>query len=68
MLERGAAAVSQDMAVRVLEAGEDHILRDYHDTLPTLDTKARDFVVDTILPDELYTHDVVADLSNRLTH
>jgi hypothetical protein len=68
VLERGAAAVSQDMAVRVLEAGEDRILRDYRETLSTLDTKARDFVVDSILPDEVYTHDLVADLSNRLTH
>jgi hypothetical protein len=67
-LERGAAAVSQDMAVRVLEAGEDRILREYRATLPTLEIKAREFVVDSILPDEVYTHDLVADLSSRLTH
>ena len=68
VVERGAVAAGNEMAIRVLEQGEEHVLRDYLEEMPELEPTVRAFVQDTLLPEERYTHDVLYNLKERLVH
>lgn len=66
VVERGAAAIEDQMAFRVLERGEDQLLHDYrarvHDAEPAL----RSFLETKILREEVLTQHMMHDLERRL--
>lgn len=66
VIEAGAFAVDDDLAVRALEAGEDQMLRDYRAGIPKLDPQTRAFVEHNLLPAEEYTQRTLSDLVGRL--
>jgi hypothetical protein len=66
LLESGATAISPDMAIRALEQGEDHVLRDYRRGLASVDPDVRFFLERLVLPEEEYTHRTLSDLKHRL--
>jgi hypothetical protein len=68
LVEEGAFAIGDDVAVRALEAGEDQILRDYRAGLPKLDPEIRSFVERSLLPGEEYTHRTMSHLVGRRFH
>ena len=66
LVESGAVAIGSDMAIRALEQGEDHVLRDYRNGISQVDPEVRDFLEQKILPEEEYTHRTLSDLKHRL--
>ena len=66
LVESGAAAIGPDMAIRALEQGEDHVLRDYRNGIAQVDPDVRVFLEQKILPEEEYTHRTLSDLKQRL--
>src|SRR5436190_11143249 len=55
-VEGSAKTISAKMAVSVLEAGEDHGLKEYEHLMPSLDGAARDIVSTAIYPQQIRTH------------
>jgi bacterioferritin (cytochrome b1) len=66
LLEGVAVAVGADMAIRALEQGEDHVLRDYRKGIAEVDPEVRAFIEKSILPEEELTHRTLSDLKKRL--
>ncbi|HEY6462096.1 MAG TPA: DUF2383 domain-containing protein, partial [Polyangiaceae bacterium] len=66
VIERGAAAVGDEMAFLVLEQGEEHVLDDYRSGLREVDADVRAFLEHDVLPQEEYTQGMMADLKRRL--
>ncbi|HEY1697278.1 MAG TPA: DUF2383 domain-containing protein [Polyangiaceae bacterium] len=66
VIERGAAAIGDEMAFRVLEQGEDHVLDDYRRGLREVDAEVRAFLEHDVMPEEEYTHRTMRDLERRL--
>jgi bacterioferritin (cytochrome b1) len=65
LVEKGASAISDDMAIRTLEQSEDHVLRDYRDGLGKVLPEVRGFL-EQILPQEEQTHRTLSDLKHRI--
>jgi hypothetical protein len=66
LVESGAVALGPDMAIRALEQGEDHVLRDYRDGIGQVDVEIRMFLEQRVLPEEEFTHRTLSDLKHRL--
>jgi bacterioferritin (cytochrome b1) len=66
LVEKGATAISDDMAIRTLEQSEDHVLRDYREGLGKVLPDVRAFLVERILPEEEQTHRTLSDLKHRI--
>jgi len=66
LVESGAVALGPDMAIRALEQGEDHVLRDYRNGIANVDPDVRLFLEQMVLPEEEYTHRTLSDLKHRL--
>jgi demethoxyubiquinone hydroxylase (CLK1/Coq7/Cat5 family) len=64
--EGGAAAFGDKAAIDVLEEGEDHGLKDYQTHLAELDTDARIFVENELLPAQQQTHRALSNLKHAL--
>ena len=64
--EGGAAAFGDKAAIDVLEEGEDHGLKDYQTHLAALDTDARIFVENELLPAQQQTHRALSNLKHAL--
>lgn len=67
MLEDAAVAISQKMAIGLLEEGEDHGLRDYRDGLDVLGPDERQFVNQYLMPAQLDTHRQMSNLKQAVT-
>jgi hypothetical protein len=61
-VQGGAKAFGLKAAVAVLEQGEDHGRNDYQRDIPDLSPALRDFVKNTLLAEQLRTHDTVSRL------
>ena len=59
-------AIGPEMAIRALEQGEDHVLRDYRNGISRVDPEVRVFLQEMVLPEEEYTHRTLSDLKHRL--
>jgi hypothetical protein len=66
LVESGAVALGPDMAIRALEQGEDHVLRDYRNGLSHVDPEVKTFLENDLLPEEEYTHRTMSDLKQRI--
>jgi hypothetical protein len=66
LVESGAVALGPDMAIRALEQGEDHVLRDYRNGISHVDLEIRMFLEQMVLPEEEFTHRTLSDLKHRL--
>jgi bacterioferritin (cytochrome b1) len=66
LVESGAVAIGPEMAIRALEQGEDHVLRDYRNGISNVDPEVRVFLERTVLPEEEFTHRTLSDLKRRL--
>jgi bacterioferritin (cytochrome b1) len=67
LVEGGAVALGDDMAIRTLEQGEDHVLRDYRRGLASVeDPEVRSFIERMVLPEEETTHRTMSDLKRQL--
>jgi hypothetical protein len=66
LVESGAVAIGPEMAIRALEQGEDHVLRDYRNGISRVDPEVRVFLQEMVLPEEEYTHRTLSDLKHRL--
>jgi len=66
LVESGAAAISDDMAIRALEQSEDRVLRDYRKGIASGDPEVQAFLEGVVLPEEEYTHRTLSDLTHRL--
>lgn len=62
LLTKGAALVGEKAAIAVLEQGEDHGRDDYQRDLKDIDPTAQRLVQDTLLPEQLRTHDTMSAL------
>jgi hypothetical protein len=67
MIERSAAAISENAAVAVLEEGEDHGRDDYLRDLDELEPSARQLVEFAILPEQRRTHDTIKAVKRSLS-
>lgn len=65
-IEAGAAVLGDVSAVDMLEAGEDHGLRDYREDLSKLGADARDIVTTQLLPQQENTHRTMSELKREL--
>ena len=68
VIEGSAVAMSEDAAIRALEQWEDKGLKDYVARSEHLEGEARRVVATELLPEQVKTHRVLADLKQRLTH
>jgi hypothetical protein len=66
LIEGGAAALGDEMAIRALEQGEDQVLRDYRKGIATVEPEVREFLEGKVLPEEENTHRTMSDLKHRL--
>jgi bacterioferritin (cytochrome b1) len=66
LVESGAVAIGPEMAIRALEQGEDHVLRDYRNGISNVEPEVRVFLERMVLPEEEYTHRTLSDLKHRL--
>jgi bacterioferritin (cytochrome b1) len=66
LVERGAVAISEDMAIAALEQGEDRVLHDYRAKLADVPPDVRVFLESKILPEEELTHRTLSDLKHRI--
>ena len=66
LVEKGAAVISDEMAIRALEQSEDHVLRDYREGMPNLLPEIRAFLTNQILPEEEFTHRTLSDMKHRI--
>jgi demethoxyubiquinone hydroxylase (CLK1/Coq7/Cat5 family) len=65
VVEGSAKTMGPKMAVKVLEAGEDHGMKEYEELLPSLDGAARDVVSTAIYPQQVRTHRIISALKHR---
>lgn len=66
IIEGGAVAISETMAIRALEEWEDVGLKDYVERAEELDPPARKVVTSELLPEQVKTYGVMHDLKKRL--
>lgn len=66
LVESGAVAIGEGMAIRALEQGEDHLLQDYRRGIAGVDPEVRLFLERMLFPEEEYTHRTLSDLKHRL--
>jgi hypothetical protein len=66
LVEGGAAVIGDDMAIRVLEQREHHVLRDYRRGVASADPDVRAFLEGKVMPEEEYTYRTLSDLKHRL--
>jgi hypothetical protein len=64
-LEGGAAALGDKVAIKLLEEGEDHGLKDYRTDLEKLGPDARALVTGELLPLQVETHQMMSNLKNQ---
>jgi hypothetical protein len=67
VIEGGAVAMGDAMAIRALEEWEDKGLKDYVTRSETLDPPARQVVTNKLLPEQVQTYRVMHDLKRRLS-
>jgi Domain of unknown function (DUF2383) len=67
LVEGAAAAIGLEMAIHVLERGEDHIRRDYETGIAGLSPDVRVFVERSVLPEEEFTHRTLSDINRRIS-
>jgi demethoxyubiquinone hydroxylase (CLK1/Coq7/Cat5 family) len=65
-IEASASAFGDRAAIAALEQGEDHGLRDYKEDVVKLDERAKDLVLERLLPEQQQTHRVISDLNREL--
>lgn len=66
---QGAADLfGEKAAIAALEEGEDHGLKDYRDGFDKLDTQTRDWVQNTIFPEQKKTHNALRDFKKQLSN
>ena len=63
--ESGAVPLRDDAVIAALEEGEDRGLKLYLDAVGKLDRDTRRLVGDCILPEQVWTHDSLSDLSSH---
>jgi len=61
-LETGASAFGDEVAISLLEEGEDHGLKDYRTDLDKLDPESRMLVTSELLPLQEETHRILSNL------
>jgi hypothetical protein len=66
VIEIGAAAISDEMAIRALEQNEEHVHRDYSTWIPNVTPEVRTFLEQKIWPEEETTYRTMSDLKARL--
>jgi hypothetical protein len=66
VVEIGAAAISDEMAIRALEQNEEHVHRDYATWIPNVTPEVRTFLEQKIRPEEETTYHTMSDLKARL--
>lgn len=66
LVEGGAKVFGEKAAIAALEQGEDHGRDDYKRDAAELDSEARRFVEQHIIPEQLRTHSVMSALKNDL--
>jgi Domain of unknown function (DUF2383) len=67
IVEGGAVAMGEGVAIRVLEEWEDRGLRDYVARSESLDPPVREVVTMKLLPEQVQTYRVIFDLKKRLS-
>jgi hypothetical protein len=68
IVEAATPVVGDDVAVRALEAGEAHVLREYRTGMRMLDPEVRIFVERNLLPAEEHTRRTLGELVERRFH
>lgn len=66
IVERGAAALGDKLAIRALEEGEGRGLKEYKSALEKLDGDVRALVESELLPEQIKTHQKVSALKSQL--
>lgn len=66
LVEGGAATFGVSSAIAVLEEGEDHGRDDYRADLKELAPETRTFIANSILPEQLRTHQVMSTLKRQV--
>jgi hypothetical protein len=66
VVEIGAAAISDEMAIRALEQNEEHVHRDYSTWIPNVTPEVRRFLEQKIWPEEETTYRAMSELKARL--
>ena len=66
LIEGGAKVFGDKAAISALEEGEDHGLKDYRTDLSKVDTEARRFVEQELLPAQMQTHRLLSNLKHSL--
>jgi len=62
LVESGGGLLGPTVAIAVLEAGEDHGVKEYNEDLSQLDTSVQRMVSDELLPAQLRTHSALSAL------
>jgi hypothetical protein len=65
-VERGAAAISDDMAIRALEQNEMRVHRDYGTWMPNVSADVKTFLERSVWPEEEATYRRMSELTNRI--
>ena len=66
LVEGGAAAFGVSPAIAALEEGEDRGRDNYRSDLDDLSPETRSFVSNTVLPEQMRTHEMVSGLKRQL--
>jgi demethoxyubiquinone hydroxylase (CLK1/Coq7/Cat5 family) len=66
LVEGGATVLGEKAAIAALEEGEDHGRDDYQRDVKELDSEARSFVEQTIVPEQVRTHRAMSQLKKQL--
>lgn len=67
LIEGGATALGEKTAIAALEEGEDHGRDDYRRDAGKLPPDARVFVQESILPEQVRTHELLSTLKKQLS-
>ncbi len=66
LVEGGARVLGEKAAIAALEEGEDHGRDDYQRDVKALDSEARSFVEQNIVPEQVRTHRALSQLKKQL--
>jgi hypothetical protein len=66
LVEGGAKVFGEKAAIAALEEGEDHGRDDYQRDVKELDSEARSFVEQNIVPEQVRTHRAMSQLKKQL--
>jgi hypothetical protein len=67
LVEGSAAALGEKAAIAALEEGEDHGRNDYKRDMKDLEPDVRQFVEQSLLPEQLRTHDAMSSLKKMMS-